>query len=123
MSATRKLSCRTTLLAWRRSARKTGFSATTINPVEFELAEKPCRLRRSTQHLLAVYLPESGSPRSFWDVDSSAARPGRVALVRWGPGRFLGGSIVSTTDWCFHCCRAATDSAGRKSTLSHWWPP
>src|ERR1700676_4404846 len=24
-----------------------------------------CRFRRSTQHLLAVYLPESGSPRSF----------------------------------------------------------
>jgi hypothetical protein len=37
----------------------------------------------------------SGSPRSFLDVDSSAARPGRAALVRWGSGRFLGGSRVT----------------------------
>ena len=40
-----------------------------------------CRFRRSTQHLLAVYSPEFGSPRSFWDVDSSAGRLGRAALV------------------------------------------
>jgi len=55
-----------------------------------------CRLRRSTQYLLAVYLAESGSPRYFWDVDLSPARLGRVALVRWWPSRFLRGSIFST---------------------------
>jgi hypothetical protein len=27
---------------------------------------KRCRLRRSMQHLLAIYLPEFGSPRLFW---------------------------------------------------------
>ena len=53
-------------------------------------AEWQCRLRRSTQHLRAVYLPESGSPRAFWDVDLGAARPGRSALVRWGSGRSSG---------------------------------
>jgi hypothetical protein len=34
---------------------------------------------RSTQHLLAVYLQESGNPMSFWDVDSSVAILGRTA--------------------------------------------
>ena len=29
------------------------------------MSDKPCRLRRSTQHLLAVYLQESGSPNVF----------------------------------------------------------
>jgi hypothetical protein len=38
---------------------------------------------------------------SFWDVDSSAARPGRAALERWGTGRFLEESIVALVDWCF----------------------
>jgi hypothetical protein len=33
---------------------------------------------RSTQHLLAVYLQESGNPMSFWDVDSSVAILGRA---------------------------------------------
>jgi polygalacturonase len=53
---------------------------------------------RSTQHLLAVYLQESGNPMSFWDVDSSVAIFGRAALERWGTGRFLLGSIVSAVD-------------------------
>src|SRR5579863_8710010 len=39
-----------------------------------------CRLRRSTQHLPAVYLQEFGILRSFSVVDSRAARPGRAAL-------------------------------------------
>jgi hypothetical protein len=73
------------------------------------------------QHLLAVYLPVFGSPRFFWDVDSRTARLGRAALVRWGPSRFLGGSIVSTGDWCFHWCRAATVfSQPSAVTLSCW---
>ena len=37
---------------------------------------------RSTQHLLAVYLQESGNPMSFLDVDSSVAIFGRAALER-----------------------------------------
>ncbi len=47
-------------------------------PKAIHADEKPCRLKRSTQHLLAVYLQESGSPMPFWDIDSSAARPGRA---------------------------------------------
>jgi hypothetical protein len=75
-------------------------------------AEVKCEFSGSTQHLLSVYWQESGSPTSFWDVDSSAARPGRAAVERWATGRFLGGSIVATVDWCFRSCRAARDSAG-----------
>ena len=42
--------------------------------------DNPCRLRRSTQHLLGVYLLEFEILEFFLDVDSSAARPGRAAL-------------------------------------------
>jgi hypothetical protein len=38
-----------------------------------------CRLRRSTQHLREVYLQEFGILRSFWVVDSRAARLGKGA--------------------------------------------
>src|SRR6516164_188117 len=78
-----------------------------------------CRLRRSTQHLPAVYSPESEILRSFSGVGSSAARPGRAALERWGTGRFLEGSIAATADWCSRSCRAAKDSADRRSRPAH----
>jgi hypothetical protein len=47
----------------------------------------PCQLRRSTQHLLGVYWPESGSLRFFLGVDSSGARLGRAALSDGGQVR------------------------------------
>jgi len=78
-------------------AMRTGFSSPWMPRREILrchpfLDDNVCQLKRSTQHLLAVYLQESGNPMSFWDVDSSAARPGRAALERCGIGRFLGGS-------------------------------
>jgi hypothetical protein len=42
---------------------------------------KRCQLNRSTQHFVEVYSQESRILASFWDVDSSAARPGRAALA------------------------------------------
>src|SRR6266404_1137475 len=80
-----------------------------------------CRLRRSTQHLLAVYSLESGTLRFFLDVDSSAARLGRAALERWGTGRFLAGSIVVGADWCFRSFLAARDFADRRNRLLRRW--
>src|ERR1700680_1857494 len=77
---------------------------------------KPCRLRRSTQHLLEVYSQGSGILRSFSVVDSSAARPGRAALANSQTGQCREGSIVVTADWCFRSSRAAKDSADRRST-------
>ena len=50
------------------------------------------------QHLREVYSQESGILRSFLGVDSSAVRPRRAALERWGTGRFLAGSIVVVAD-------------------------
>ena len=44
------------------------------------LSGKPCRLRRSTQHLLGVYSLEFEILEFFLDVDSIAARPGRAAI-------------------------------------------
>src|ERR1019366_1111048 len=70
--------------------------------------------KRSTQHLLAVYLQASGNLMSLWDVDSGVAIFGRAALERCGTGRFLLGSIVSAVDWCFRSCRAARDFADRR---------
>jgi hypothetical protein len=51
-----------------------------IQPDEASMPDKRCRLRWSTQHWPAVYSREFRSLRFFWGVDSSAARPGRVAL-------------------------------------------
>jgi hypothetical protein len=47
-----------------------------------------CRLRWSTQHWPGVYSREFRSLRFFWGVDSSAARPGRVALGNGQTGQF-----------------------------------
>jgi hypothetical protein len=58
------------------------------------MSYKDCRLRSSTQHLLAVYSQEFQSLRSFSDVDSSAARPGLAALEKKRTGRFFEGSIA-----------------------------
>jgi len=41
---------------------------------------KSGRFMQLMQHLLGVYLQESGILRFFLDADSSAARPSRVAL-------------------------------------------
>src|SRR5271154_3315397 len=75
-----------------------------------------CQFRWSTQHLLAVYSQGFGILKFFWGVDSSAARPGRAALENSRTGRYLAGSIAATGDWCFRWCRAARDSADRRST-------
>jgi len=61
-------------------------------PTLLEISGYACRLRRSTQHLLEVYLQEFEILMSFWVVDSSAARPGRPlsygvageCRLRWG---------------------------------------
>jgi hypothetical protein len=68
-----------------------------------------CRLRWSTQHLLAVYSQEFEIPAFFSDVDSSAARPVRAALESSQIGPFLGGSIALKGGWCFRSCHAARD--------------
>src|SRR6266481_900359 len=81
--------------------------------------DKSCRLRRSTQHSPEVYSQESRILKSFWDVDSSAAKPGRAALANTQTGRCLGESIVGAADWCFRWFRAARDSADRKSRPAH----
>jgi hypothetical protein len=54
-----------------------------------------------------------------WDVDSSAARPGRAALENSQTGRFLAGSIAVRADWCFRSCHAARDFADRRSRPAH----
>src|SRR5215470_10047469 len=82
-----------------------------------------CRFRWSTQHLLGVYSPESGILGFFWDVDSSAARPGRAALERWGPSRFLAGSIAAGADSYFRSSHAARGFADRRSKPAHRWLP
>src|SRR5260221_11492624 len=82
-------------------------------------SDKRCRLRWSTQHWLAVYSQEFRSLRFFWGVDSSAARPGRVALANGQTGRFLAGSIAATGDSCFRWCRVARDFADHRSRPAH----
>src|SRR5882762_4576296 len=79
----------------------------------------PCRLKRSMQHLLAVYSQEFEIPESFLDVDSSAARPGRAALERWETSPFLAGSIAAAANLYFRLCHAARDFADRKSRPAH----
>src|SRR6267142_5219112 len=79
------------------------------------LTRSTCRLRWSTQHWLAVYSQESRSLRFFWGVDSSAARPGRVALANGQTGQCLAGSIAATVDSCFRWCRVARDFADHRS--------
>jgi hypothetical protein len=59
------------------------------------------------QYLLEVYSRESEIPESFVNVDSSAARPGRVALESSQKGPFLAGSIAVKVGWCFRSCHAA----------------
>src|SRR5450432_4479234 len=83
------------------------------------LSHKRCRLRWSTQHWLAVYSREFRSLRFFWGVDSSAVRPGRVALANGPTGRFLAGSIAATGDSCFRWCRVARDFADHRSRPAH----
>src|SRR5882762_6738115 len=80
---------------------------------------KRCRLKRSMQHLLAVYSQEFEIPESFLDVDSSAARPGRAALERWETSPFLAGSIAAAANLYFRLCHAARDFADRKSRPAH----
>src|SRR5260370_21433921 len=83
------------------------------------ITDNGCRLRRSTQHFVEVYSQESGILKSFWDVDSSAARPGRAALANSQTGQCLAGSIAVTADWCFRSYHAARGSADRRSRPAH----
>src|ERR1700690_4645030 len=85
----------------------------------FELLDKRCRLRGSTQHLRAVYSRESEIPRSPSDVDLSAARLGRAAPENSQTGLFLAGSIALKAGWCFRSCHAARDSADRRNQPAH----
>src|ERR1700675_3637755 len=89
------------------------------SPESGSTPDKSCRLRRSTQHFVEVYSQESGILKSFWDVDSSAARPGRAVLANSQTGQCLAGSIVATADWCFRSYRAARGSADRRSRPAH----
>ena len=79
----RVLAALKTLIEWAKSqnifSQGILFGMTVDDP---HVTPKHCRLKRSMQHLLAVYSQEFEIPESFLDVDSSAARPGRVALVR-----------------------------------------
>src|SRR5215472_14626795 len=81
-----------------------------------------CRLRRSTQHLLAVYSQESRILKFFSGVGSSAARPGRAALESRQTGRFPWGSIALEGGLCFRSCLAARDFADHRSRPSRPWP-
>src|SRR6266478_6590839 len=47
----------------------------------WEVSDKSCRLRRSTQHLLGVYSLEFEILEFFLDVDSIAARPYRDSVA------------------------------------------
>ena len=78
----------------------------------FHMPDKSCRLRRSMQHSLEVYPRECEILKSFWVVDSRAARPGRAVLENSRTGRSLGGSIAARADWYFHSCRVAKSFAG-----------
>src|ERR1700689_4532802 len=86
---------------------------------ENHLSDLCCQLRRSTQHFVEVYSQESEILKSFWDVDSSAVRPGRAALANSQTDQCLAGSIAVTADWCFRSYRAARESADRRSRPAH----
>src|SRR5258706_8567790 len=75
-----------------------------------------------TQHLLAVYSPESENLRSFSGVDLSATLlcPDGTGYSR--TGRFSSGSIVVIAHSCFRSSRAAKDFADHRNRLSHPWP-
>src|SRR5258708_15805106 len=75
-----------------------------------------------TQHLLAVYSPESESLRSFSGVDLSATLlcPDGTGYSR--TGRFSSGSIVVIAHLRFRSSRAAKDFADHRNRLSHPWP-
>ena len=90
---------------------------TSVVPVPF--SGNGCRLRRSTQHLLAVYSQEFQSPAFFSGVDSGAARPGRDALASGQIGQCLAGSIAATADSCFRSSHAARDFVDRRSRPAH----
>ena len=90
-----------------------------VRRTKLRMYDKGCRLHRSTQHFLEVYSQEFEILKSFWDVDSSAARPGRAALANSQTSRCLAGSIAVTADWCFRSYRAARDSADRRSRPAH----
>src|SRR5262249_10482746 len=88
-----------------------------------EAPDKPGGLNGWAQHFLEVYSRESESPRFVVGVDLSAALlcsgptgSSRLGLNSWE-------SIVVRARWCFRSSRVAKDSADRRSTLSHPWPP
>jgi len=58
-----------------------------------------CRLRWSTQHLLAVFPLESEILKFFSGVDSSAARLGRAALEKRAPGQYLARCLGCCGEW------------------------
>ena len=79
-------------------------------------------LNGSTQHLLAVYSPESENLKSLAGVDLSAAPLYSDPTGNSRTGRFSSGSIVVRARLCFRSSRVARDSADHRSRLSHPWP-
>src|ERR1700676_4726844 len=82
-------------------------------------SDKRGGLNGSTQHLLAVYLPESQIPKSFAGVDLNAVLPCRALLENSRTSRFSWENTVAAVRSCFRWCRAAKGSVDHRSTLSH----
>src|SRR5208283_5953660 len=80
-------------------------------------------LNRSTQHFPGVYSPEFENPKFVVGVDSSAARLCSDPTGNSWSGRRSLGSTDVRARLCFRSSRVARDSADRRSTLSHPWPP
>ena len=96
-------------------------SAATAEAMKMGLAIQPgygCRFNRSVQQCPRVYPPASDS-RVFcevWCSGVSQSHRGTSGCSQTGPSAW--GSTVAASRWCSRWSRAATDSAGHRSTLA-----